>query len=282
VTTTDERTAMDDLVTAVAHQDPPDPFGVDGADVKIGDTFRAHSEDPCNQRLAGAPGGSYAYCRRPKGHDPRHPHFETEDASSRIGSRVRWVWGKGEAPLVEVADEFADPDDAKLESYEEGTFASYRDKRRVLMVLSRPRKGDEGVEVLDLTHQRFLKVSKDKLVPRRDDDPAITPEQFEWVGKWLADRRKKALEVAKRELGNGRWNRSTMNESLEKLDIAPLPAKYGGTVEFTIRFEFPNGARLGRDEARRLVEQAVIGDHEGVKITQISNWYGGNPTEIPG
>lgn len=275
-----EEAAMDP--TPLIPGDPPDPLGVDGADVKVGDPFIAHGHAECHVRLAGAPIGNYAYCRRPKGHDPRHPHVETDKRSAAMNGEVVWVWGKGEAPVVEVAEEVTDPEDAKLESYEVGAFASYRNKRRVLQILSRPRNKDLEVEVLDLTHQRMMKIRKEHLVPRRDDDPPITPEQFEWMGKFLAERRRKALEVAKRELGNGRWNRATMNESLELLDIAPLPAKYGGSAEISIRFEFPEGVTVDRAQARRLVEKALVREHEGVKVTGISSWYGGEPREIAG
>lgn len=287
MTAVEEVAAVDELITGLVAevreiQNPPDPLGVDGADVKVGDRFIGHDQPVCHVRLAGAPGDTYAYCRRPDGHDPRHPHLETESRSSVMNSTVVWVWGKGEAPLVEVAEEVTDPADAKLESYEVGAFVAYRDKRRVLVIVSKPRKRDETVEVLDLTHQRMVKIRKENLVPRRPDDPTPTPEQFQWVGRWLAERRKKALEVAKRELANGRWNRSTMNQSLEKLDIAPLPAKYGGTVEFTIKFEFPDGVQPTREQVQRLIQQAIVRDHGEFSVTALMNWYGGNPTEVAG
>jgi hypothetical protein len=281
--TADQRAAVDEIIALLEPVDPPDPLGVDGADVKVGDPVRGHTGRQCGQRLAGAPIGNYAYCRRPEGHDPRHPHLETLARNSADDSVVSWVWGKGEAPLVETpTDEVTDSEDAKLESYEEGMFCSYRNKRRALMILSRPKKADEGVEILDLTNQRLLRINRENLVPRREDDPAITAEQFEWLGRFLAERRKKAREVALREMNNRRWDRSTMNESLQKLDIEPMPAIYGGTVEFSIGFTFPDGQRPTREQAQRLIMDAIVKDHGPVKVTRITNWYGGQVNEVAG
>lgn len=276
--------------------EPPkvvDPLGTDGAVVKTGDVLTAdqvnkyvvlrRSEGSCGQRCAGVPRiGAYGYCQRKGKHGPELPHLViTADRE------VAWAWQNGEVPVDPEPDVLNDPATASVERFTQGLRVNYRNKREILFVLSTPRKKDEQVEVLDLTHQRFRKIVKSALVPARDDDPEPSPEEMAWVATFIADRRSKALEIGLRELENGRWDRNQMNESLAKIDIAPRPIRYGTSFSATVDLTLPEGVTTINEydyelKIREAIKAAVEGMEPGLKVRKVREVYGGRITEIRG
>jgi hypothetical protein len=253
----------------------PDPLGVDGADIKIGDHAPYVATGRCGQRLAGVPGLGYVNCERAVGHPPHHAHYTTG-----MSGTVMWVWGKGDPPMADSPDEVEDAAEAKVERWEVGDRVNYRNKRDVLIVLTVPKRKDKEVEVLDLTHERMRKIPRTKVVPPRDDDPEMTADQFKWMARFLAERRKAAIDVAKRELTNRRWDKNAMNRTLEKLDIAPIPPRYQSTPEMSLRVVLPPGApKINQDELRRRLRAALVKVYDGFEITEINSFYGGTFTE---
>lgn len=210
----------------------------------------------CGQRCAGAPGrlGGYGYCVR-EPHGPELPHFVVDDRNT-----VTWTWTNGEE-LVDVPTDttVVDPDDAKVETFLSGMRVNKRNSRDVLMVLSTPKKRDERIEILDLTHQRFRKIARGELVPVRDDDPEPTPEQMKWVAEFIADRRKAAYDIAAREVGNRRWDRPTMLASVRKIGIAEPPIEYGTSISLSLTLKVPGrDAQLDNTDALKAAVEAAI------------------------
>lgn len=231
-----------------------DPWGVGGEPIEIGRVFtrdemnRIENQTQCHQRCAGAPGvGGYGYCQREHGHDPKLKHF----VAYEYDRTVKWVWetqvDEKDAVPGEVEGDI-DAADAKVETFTIGLRVNKRNERGVLMVLSVPKKRDEKVEILDLAHQRFRKIRRDTLVPARDDDAEITPEQMTWVSQFIADRRANVFEIGMREVTNGRWSKATALESLAKIGISEPPVQYGTTVNVSIDLKLP-GRDLNLDQA---------------------------------
>lgn len=230
-----------------------DKYAPDGI-LKIGDTIpldlyqHAGHIGTCSVRCAGAPGlhGAYGYCQRAEGHDRRLPHFVADE--NRV---VTWTWfdvvtmETTETIRTTPTAELDDPADAKVDEFVVGARVNQRNKRDILVVLSTPRRRDPSVEILDLTHSRFRKLTKTSLVPPRPDDPDPTPEQIQWLGEFLAKRRNTCREIAQREVRNQRWSRAQMNESLRRIGIAEELPTYGAELRVTVKLKAPNGKRAG-------------------------------------
>jgi hypothetical protein len=165
-----------------------DPWAPEDRDIRVGDPVQ-ESQLPkwdqarCDVREAGVPDHGYVNCQRPKGHPPHHPHAYV------YGNQVAWLWGKEDPPLPDVPDALVDPADATVTEWTVGMRLSYRNKRDVLVLLSKPKLRHKDIEVLDLGHQRFRKIKRELIVPAREDDPEITPEQMQWVGEFIAKRK---------------------------------------------------------------------------------------------
>lgn len=174
---------------------------------------------------------------------------------------------------VAPTDPPRDPADAAITEWSTGLKAAFRDQRVVLYVLSEPDGG--AVEVLDLTHQRFRKVATTSVVPARPDDPAITIEQFKWLGEWLSGQRAGARRGAQRGLNNGQWSKAGMNETLAKLDIAPRVQRLvNGSIELSFGVRLPAGtAEPSRTVLTQILRQALVKDHGGIEITSINTPY---------
>lgn len=277
--------------------EPPkvvDPFGTDGQVVKTGDVLTAAQQrllvrrtynQPnrgCGQRCAGVPKiGAYGYCQRPEEHGPELPHFVATDTGE-----VAWAWQNGEVPVDPTPDVLSDADDAKVEAYSLGLRVNYRNKRDILYVLGVPKKRDESVEVIDLTHQRMRKIRKDLLVPERADDPVPSQTEMRWMGEFIAARRQSALDIALRELENGRWTRGQMNESLARIDIAPRAARYGTSFSVTVDLVLPVGIKdLGgmTDYAgtlKRVMEAGFKAVRDDIEVKRVHDIYGGTVHEV--
>ncbi len=272
-----------------------DPLGTDGKLVKRGDILTAeqyallgkshpyerNSRGVCNQQCAGIPRVGYGYCQRTT-HGPELPHLVTLEEGSH---EVAWVWMNGELPVEPTPDEATDPEDAKVEVFTQGLRVNYRNKRDKLFVLSVPRKRDEVVEIVDLTHQRMRKIKKELLVPARDDDAAPTQDEMRWMGTFIAARRKSALDIALRELENRRWDRDTMNASLAKIDIAPRAARYGTSFSATLDIKLPPGVKeinidAAQAKLREVLAEAVKNLGEGYEVRRIREVYGGTVEEL--
>lgn len=304
MTTTQQEITVEDLEAAVAAavqavqatptEAPavPDPWGIGGTPIEIGRTFtreewnKIEHHNQCRQRCAGAPGlYNYGYCQRETGHGPELAHF----VANPDNRTVTWVWVNGtetiEEPVTEV--EVEDPAELKVETYTPHMRVNYRNKRDVMLVLSVPKKRDERVEVLDLTHQKFRKVRKEMLVPHRDDDPEPTVEQMAWVGSFIAERRAKAYEIADREVTNRRWSREEMHQSVAKIGIAPPPVMYGTSVGLSIDLRLPKRDIAGLDQAalKEALEAAIKVAAEkalpdGFSVRRVHNFYVDGVTEI--
>lgn len=271
-----------------------DPLGADGKLVKTGDVLTIEqyallaekdtgggygTGRSCRQQCAGIPGVGYGYCQREK-HGPELPHLVV--TRDRV---VAWAWQNGEVPVEPTPDEVEDPADAKVEVFTQGLRVNYRNKRDKLFVLSVPRKRDEVVEIVDLTHQRMRKIKKELLVPARDDDAAPTQDEMRWMGTFIAARRKSALDIALRERENGRWQRDQMNASLAKIDIAPRVPRYGTSFSATLDIKLPPGmVTLNAHEAeiklRAVLAEAVKNLGEGYEVRRIREVYGGTVEEL--
>lgn len=281
--------------------EPPkvvDPLGRDGRVVQTGDFLTPEQvaqhvvggptrwdrhPNSCGQRCAGVPKiGSYGYCQRRGAHGPELPHLVVT-----ADREVAWAWTNGVVPVNPEPDVLADPEDAKVEAFTQGMRVNYRNKREILFVLSVPKRKDESVEVLDLTHQRFRKIAKTALVPARDDDPDPSQEEMAWVAAFIAERRTKALEISLRELENRRWNRQQMNESLAKIDIAPRAARHGTSFTATVDLALPRGVRdidaaEYEQKIREAVRKATEELLEGVEVRTVRDVYGGDVRELRG
>lgn len=302
MTTTTENITVEELEAAVAAavaatapvEEPKvrDPWGIGGQPVEIGRTFSPDewrtiiNAEQCRQRCAGAPGvGGYGYCVREAGHSPELPHFVIDHER-----RVTWVWVNG---LETVEDQDTpvipdlDPADAKVTTFTSHMRVNYRNKRDIMIVLSVPRKRDERVEILDLTHQKFRKVRKELLTPARPDDPEPTQEQMMWVAQFIADRRANAYEIANREVLNGRWGRGEMNASVAKIGISPPPVRRGVSVSLNVDLFIPgkNLDGLDQGELQKAFEAAikVAADKalpDGFSVRRVHNFYVGGVEEV--
>jgi hypothetical protein len=72
-----------------------------------------------------------------------------------------------------------------------------------------------------------------------------------------------------------------MNASLQKIDIAPQPARFGTTVEINFNLQLPDGAaRISTAAVRALVEKAIkdltVPDFT---VTAVNHTYGGELRE---
>jgi hypothetical protein len=149
-------------------------------------------------------------------------------------------------------------EETPLVSTNAGTLCRFRNRRDLLMILGKTRKGSDMVEALNLTRQRFCKLRIDRLVERKDTDPDPTQEQMAWVGHFLADRKRAVAQVAQREVDSRRWTRAEMEKSLGKADITVPPLKWTGSVSVTLDFQLPPGAQRPTDsDLKRLLVQAL-------------------------
>lgn len=281
--------------------EPPkvvDPLGTDGQVVKTGDILTAdqvlllaprdrYGEDRrsgCAQRCAGAPKiGGYGYCQRRGAHGPELPHLVLVPGTNEVA----WAWQNGEVPLDPTPDVLADADDLKVELFTQGLRVNYRNKRDILFVLAAPRRKDESVEVVDLTHQRMRKIKKELLIPERADDPVPSQDEMRWMGEFIAARRQSAIDIALREMENRRWNRAQMNTSLAKIDIAPRPVRYGASIALTMDLVLPAGVKTidGVNANAKLLEVLQAGLTQvapGVTVRRVHDVYGGDVNEIRG
>jgi hypothetical protein len=287
-----------DQATGQIVPEPPkvvDPLGTDGRVVKTGDVLTTEQRallagrryagvdnGGCGQRCAGVPKiGAYGYCQRKGQHGPELPHVVVTETGE-----VAWAWVNGELPVDPTPDVLDDPADAKVEAFTQGMRVNYRNKRDILYVLAVPKRRDESVEIVDLTHQRMRKIRKDVLVPAREDDPQPTQAEMRWMGEFIAARRQSALDIALRELENGRWTRAQMNESLKKIDIAPRPTRYGTSFSVTVDLVLPPGVTdLGgmRDYAavlKRVMEAGFKAERNDIQVKRVHDIYGGTVTEV--
>lgn len=248
---------------------------------KYTELLRSHNTvGACHQRCAGAPGvGGYGYCVRETGHDPKLQHFVV---GGDTGREVTWVWSNGLEGVDDTTEvvEKIDADDATVESYSVGMRVSKRDSRDVLVVLGAPKKRDEKVEILDLTHQRFRKIRKTLLVPVRDDDVEPTQEQMAWVAQFVADRRTNAYEIAEREVTNGRWRRPEMLASVAKIGIGEPPTRYAVAVGLNIELAVPglDVSALDQTVLRDGIKAAILAAGkamlpEGYRVKDVANFY---------
>lgn len=257
-----------------------DPWAPEGRDIRVGDPvpdklIPDYTQTRCGVREAGVPAHGYVNCMRPEGHPPHHAHVYVYNNSAA------WVWGREDPPLAETPEVLKDPEDAAVTDWKVGMRVSYRNKRDVLVVLSRPKLRHKEVEVLDLGHKRFRKIKKELVVPARPDDPQVTQEQMRWVGEFIAKRKGSALEIAQRELEKRSWTRGQMNESLAKIDIAKQPSQYGTTIEVNFDIKLPTGAaRMSATAVRQMVNEAVTEMvNEKFIVDRVNHTYGGELRE---
>src|ERR1051325_11545645 len=112
-----------------------DPWAPEGRDIRVGDGVPSRlvpHYGQCGVREAGVPAHGYVTCNRTAGHPPHNAHVYV------YNDTAAWVWGREDPPLVEAPDVLKDADDAKVTEWSVGLRVSYRNKRDVLVVLSKP------------------------------------------------------------------------------------------------------------------------------------------------
>lgn len=201
------------------------------------------------------PGTSWA-CSLPV-HDDAQPHVALS------GGLVLGTWG-GFPPEV---DEEKDPDPAPFELVE-GTIYKFRNRKTMLMyVRTRP---DGQVEVLDMTHERWRVLDRGKLVPRPEGSEPPTPEQMQWIGKFMAERRAQVRKNALKQRQDGYFKtEDELNSVLRELSLAPLEEMLVGTANVGVTFTVPAG--MTKEQAKAAInawkEKLPSPDGIGVELS---------------
>lgn len=231
---------------------PADPLEhVKRGDILTAEQLRTADEYPC--RVEYHP---YGLCGRPHAHPDHWQHIGFQSPSA--AGVVLATWHNENALDISDAPPEIEQEETPLVSTTAGTLCRFRNRRDLLMILGKTRKGSDTVEALNLTRQRFCKLRIDRLVERKDTDPDPTQEQMAWVGQFLADRKHAIAQIGQREVDSRRWTRAEMEQSLGKADITPPPLRWAGTLNLSLDFQLPHGAeRPTNAHLQQLVVEAL-------------------------
>lgn len=139
------------------------------------------------------------------------------------------VWG-GAPPETTV--------DGAVEPFTPEVGVIYRFRNRDTLLCYVGPRGQDRVEVLDMTHQRYRVLNRDQLVPRGAGAEPPTPEQMQWVATFLVGRREEVRRNAITQRRNGYFRTSAeLNDVLEELDLAPLQVRHSGVVTLEMRIQ---------------------------------------------
>lgn len=206
----------------------------------------------------------YGSCARSYGHPAHWQHIAL--AGGANSGVVVATWNEDRELDESAARAETTEEETPLLDVKPGTMCRFRQRRDLLMILGRTKKGADTVEALNLTRQRFCRLKIDRLVERKPTDPNPTQEQMAWVAEFLADRKRAIGQVGLREVESRRWSRKEMETSLGKADLTPPPVRWSGRADIGITFQLPAGAaRPDNDSLLRLINEAI-----GSKLAELS------------
>lgn len=139
------------------------------------------------------------------------------------GQAVIATWGGWEEG-AETGDEAVAAAEPEI-----GALLKFRNRPTILMPVGL--RGEDQVEVLDLTHQRFRLLKREQLVPRPADAEPPSAEMLAWVAKFMAERREETRRVARQQRRDGYFKTTEdLNQVLNELGLAPFGTIRRGTI----------------------------------------------------
>lgn len=178
----------------------------------------------------------------------QHPdHWRHAALSGRL---LIGTWG-GIDPVDLAAEEGeVDPDPEPFEPVV-GTLYKFKSRSTLLLMVGSRRGGQ--VEVLDLTHQHYRLLPREKLVPRKPDAPPPTAEQIAWMATFMASQRETTRRVAVDQRRNDYFKSTAdLNRVLRELELEPYTPRRVGTITPQVQVSYQG---LDDGEARRRIAE---------------------------